>query len=115
MANTITVSADGNTITIAAPGPQGPQGIPGSFGTIEEVSSAYTTTGSDAAVIATGTFTVTLHLLSIATKEIIIKATLGVITIAAGGSDTIEGLATIIITSGQSVTLVPTTSEWVII
>lgn len=113
--NTITVKTDGSGITVSAQGPQGPQGPAGTLGNIVEVSSAYSTSTADAVVIATGTFTVTLHSLSIANKEIAIKSALGLITVAADGSDTIEGLATIDITTGQSVTLVPTTSEWVII
>jgi len=113
--NNITVKTDGSGIIVSAQGPQGATGPAGSLGNIVEVSTAYTTSNADAVIIATGTFTVTLHLLSTANKEIAIKSSLGIITVAADGSDTIEGLASIDITTGQSVTLVPTTSEWVII
>ena len=139
MSNNITVTEGGNKITVTAQGTQGPAGVGatnwGLIGgtlsdqtdlqaaldgkadirNIVEVAAIYTTSASDAAVIATGTFTISLHALSTATEEIVIKSILGTITIDGDGSETIEGSTTINITSGQSVTLIPTSTEWTIV
>jgi len=140
MSNKITVSStDNNIIKVQAPGPQGPQGTGGSTwgaitGTLSdqtdlqaaldakadvrnivEVSAIYTTSASDAAVIATGTFTITLHALSTATEQIVIKNVSGTITVDGDGSETIDGSLTQVITTDQSLTLIPTSTGWVIV
>lgn len=96
-------------------GIQGDKGESGSTSNITvEVSSTYMATITDDTIIATGTFTITLPSLSSATKKIIIKETDGTLNITGDGSETIEGATTIILTSGQSVTVAPTSTGWII-
>ena len=110
----ITVKSDGSGITVAAQGPQGIAGPTGGIRDITEVTSTYSTNANDAAVIATGTFTITLHTLASASQEIVIKTVSGSITVDGNGSETIEGISTLLITTGQSFTLIPTSIGWVI-
>lgn len=108
----ITVKSDGTGITVSAQGPQGTSAV---IRNVTEVTATYTVLLTDAAVIATGTFTVTLPSLSLSTDEVTIKSALGTITVTGDESETIEGGLTITLTSGQSATLVPTTSNWIVI
>lgn len=80
-----------------------------------EVTANYTIDIDDDVVLGSGTFNVTLISLSTAIKQVTIKALASsTLTLIADGSDTIESGSTPI-TSNQSVTLVPTTTQWVII
>lgn len=113
--STITVKSDGTGITVSAQGPQGAQGIPGGVGNIVEVSTDYTTQTQDAIVIGTGTLTITLVPLASADREITIKTLTGGLTLTGNGSELIEGSATQILASGQSLTIVPGSTGWSII
>ena len=115
MSNNITVTEGGNRIEVRAQGTQGPEGPEGGVRNIVEVSTTYTTSATDAAVIGTGTFTITLHALSTATQQIVIKNVSGTITVDGSGSETIDGSLTQVITLGQSLTLIPTSTGWEIV
>lgn len=84
---------------------------------ITEVATTYTVVVPDDIVIATGTFTVSLPPLSTALKSVTIKSTIGggTITLDGDGSETIDGALTQAITSGTSITVAPSSTEWVII
>lgn len=84
---------------------------------ITEVSTTYTVVILDDIVIASGTFTVSLPPLSTALKSVTIKSTIGggTITLDGDGSETIDGALTQAITSGTSITVAPSSTEWVII
>ena len=81
---------------------------------ILEKTTAYTATITDDAIIANGTFTVTLAPVSSATKSLVIKASVGggTITVDGNGAETMDGNLTLTLLPGQAVTLVPGTSAW---
>jgi len=81
---------------------------------IIEVSTSYQALITDDIIVANGTLTVTLPLLASSTKQVSTKQIVGVLTVD-GGASTIEGVATITLTSGQSTTIVPTSTGWVLI
>ena len=81
---------------------------------IIEVSTSYQALITDDIIVADGTLTVTLPLLASSTKQVSTKQIVGVLTVD-GGASTIEGASTITLTSGQSTTIVPTSTGWVLI
>ena len=81
---------------------------------IIEISTSYQALITDDIIVADGTLTITLPPLASATKQVSTKQISGVLTVD-GGASTIEGVATITLTSGQSTTIVPTSTGWVLI
>ena len=81
---------------------------------IIEVSTSYQALITDDIIVADGTLTITLPLLASSTKQVSTKQIVGVLTVD-GGASTIEGVSTITLTSGQSTTIVPTSTGWVLI
>lgn len=82
---------------------------------ITEVSATYTAKILDDVVVGTGTFTVNLPAVATALKILFIKSVLGTITVDADGAETIDGSLTAVLTTNQSVTLVPTSVGWIIV
>lgn len=82
---------------------------------VNEITTAYTTTAADSNVICAGTFTVTLHPLATAQRPIMIKSTTGVITLEGDGVETIEGLTSRAMGSGESLSLVASSTGWLIV
>ena len=84
---------------------------------IVETATSYTQLLPDDIIIASATSTVTLVAVASATKTITIKSLMsgGIVTVDGNGSETIEGLTTHALSPGTSITIAPTSSEWVII
>lgn len=77
---------------------------------IIEVSANYQVLVTDDIIVATGTLTVTLPLLSNADKKVAIKSISGTVTVDGNGS-TVE--APVSLTAGQANTYVPVSTGWV--
>jgi len=82
---------------------------------VREVTSAYTTLIGDDVISATGTFAIELPPSSSAERKVSIKSVLGTITLTTNGSETIDGLATQLITTDASLTVAPVAAGWIII
>lgn len=104
-------------IEVGTQGPQGPQGASGSSGTITEVSGSFSIDTGAQTYFASGTGTGSLPTLAsavLASSRIVVKNVgVGTITIDGNGSELIEGALTLVLSAGQSVTLVPRGStQW---
>ena len=87
------------------------------FMSIIEVTSNYLALTTDDVILGTGTFNVTLPPVASGVKSLSIKSTTGsVITVIPDGSELIEGLSTKVLSSEESITIVPTNNnDWQII
>jgi parallel beta-helix repeat protein len=83
------------------------------------VSAASTTVldGTDHIVVVTGSTTHTLTLPSAATGRVLIikNRSTGNITVQRAGADTIDGNTSVLLNSGQSMTLIANSTDWVVV
>lgn len=82
---------------------------------IQEESSLYTVLVTDDIIICTGTFTVNLPALAASDKSVTITSKTGTITVDPDGAELINGSATEAVAAGFSITIAPTSVEWVTI